>query len=529
MVGDHLAILARRRWFQHNSGRQAVSSRAGHLHGGSLGDHQGPRDSGWPLAAIAIPLVKGHADHTTTQLATSMDQPIATEILRGVLLWMMWAIFFGTIASWLWTIRRLLRGQAILPESPIVERRKPPWGLGTIFLMLVVYVIVTHFGLTRYAAATRGEPAPGRVKPAIRVDQANQKPRFLKAEGPRAEEKPRKPDGREPHEPLVEPPARPDENEAEPWGLSLTELMFVQAAISVLLIVLLPGLARLTSGARLRDFGLSLRNWRRQAATGIVAVLLLMPVVFTIQWVCLRYLDVPDLEKRKHPVEKMLEDELSFGVGYLAFVTAVIVAPLFEELLFRGIIQSWLVKLFDRFAGWLRANKASPVTVHALADPNLDLPSAVEGPEMGYWTADEAPGTSVPEEVQPVHDPPAEVSRPADSPYRPRSPVLTAAAIVLTSLLFASLHAAQWPAPIPLFVLALGLGIVYQRTGSLLAPICMHALFNGLSTFAMFYKSLEGPATEQPAEPPVLERVVPAEKTGLGTPNVGQKPLRGKT
>ena len=77
-----------------------------------------------------------------------------------------------------------------------------------------------------------------------------------------------------------------------------------------------------------------------------------------------------------------------------------------------------------------------------------------------------------------VRNPPSLMKKSARSPentnlpYRPRSPFWTGVAIVLTSLIFAALHAAQWPAPIPLFLLAVGLGVVYQRTGSLLAPIC---------------------------------------------------------
>lgn len=53
-------------------------------------------------------------------------------------------------------------------------------------------------------------------------------------------------------------------------------------------------------------------------------------------------------------------------------------------------------------------------------------------------------------------------------------------AIALTALLFASIHpdASHWPA---LFVLALGLGYAYEKSGSLLRPIFMHAMFNGVT------------------------------------------------
>ena len=53
-------------------------------------------------------------------------------------------------------------------------------------------------------------------------------------------------------------------------------------------------------------------------------------------------------------------------------------------------------------------------------------------------------------------------------------------AIIITSVFFALMHidAAQPHAVLALFVLSLGFGLVYERTGRLLAPIVMHALFN---------------------------------------------------
>ena len=50
-------------------------------------------------------------------------------------------------------------------------------------------------------------------------------------------------------------------------------------------------------------------------------------------------------------------------------------------------------------------------------------------------------------------------------------------ALVLVSAVFALSHV-HVPSIVPLFVLAIGLGLAYEWTGSLLAPITMHALFN---------------------------------------------------
>jgi hypothetical protein len=55
-----------------------------------------------------------------------------------------------------------------------------------------------------------------------------------------------------------------------------------------------------------------------------------------------------------------------------------------------------------------------------------------------------------------------------------------ARAIVGTSLLFANFHANVWPTPVPLFVLALGLGWLAYRTQGVAAPIVLHMLFNAI-------------------------------------------------
>lgn len=60
------------------------------------------------------------------------------------------------------------------------------------------------------------------------------------------------------------------------------------------------------------------------------------------------------------------------------------------------------------------------------------------------------------------------------------------AGIVLTSLLFAFLHPVMSHVP-ALFALSCGLGYAYERSGSLLRPIFMHMLFNGLSVVGTLY------------------------------------------
>jgi len=55
-------------------------------------------------------------------------------------------------------------------------------------------------------------------------------------------------------------------------------------------------------------------------------------------------------------------------------------------------------------------------------------------------------------------------------------------AIAATSLLFALIHG-HIPSLAGLLVLAVGLSLVYEKTGSLWAPVLLHATFNGLSIY----------------------------------------------
>src|SRR5262249_2958108 len=161
---------------------------------------------------------------------------------------------------------------------------------------------------------------------------------------------------------------------------------------------------------------------------------------------------------------------------------------------------SWLVKALERLAGLFHPSetardfappspdemfRADSLVGPGSPDPHLAGLPAGQGPDLGYWeTADEST------EPVPGDERRFEILQSADIPYRPRSAFWTGTAIALTSLMFAALHAAQWPAPIPLFLLAVGLGVVYQRTGSLIAPICMHAVFNAFSTLMLFFVAL---------------------------------------
>jgi membrane protease YdiL (CAAX protease family) len=169
-----------------------------------------------------------------------------------------------------------------------------------------------------------------------------------------------------------------------------------------------------------------------------VACLLIGPPVYLIN-----ILAVLRWSVQHHPLEQMVRDNPSGPVAMLALVSGVILAPAAEELVFRGVLQGWLMRVWPRPKAAFRP---------------LDL--LAELPEPG--------------------------ARLQDWVVTPRLPLAGIMPNLITSAIFAAIHLGQWPAPVPIFFLSLGLGVLYQRTGSLIAPFVLHAMFNGISTLGLF-------------------------------------------
>ena len=64
--------------------------------------------------------------------------------------------------------------------------------------------------------------------------------------------------------------------------------------------------------------------------------------------------------------------------------------------------------------------------------------------------------------------------------------------IVVTSGLFAGMHWGQGPAPVPLFFLACGLGYLYRQTGSMMPPLVVHMILNGITVIVTIVMMLSG-------------------------------------
>lgn len=216
--------------------------------------------------------------------------------------------------------------------------------------------------------------------------------------------------------------------------------------------------ARVVRGpVAVRRLGLGVRHVPFGVGGGLLTMVILFPLVavtgMAITWLFHR-LGRPDAE---HAVLQMLGQNHGRSRVVVAVVAVVVVGPMAEELLFRGLLQTMLGRLFGWLGATLRAARTprpADTLTRVAALPQAG-PVAVPAYEPRPWAR--SPRAHAP-------------------PVGPRS---RWAAVLVTAALFAMVHGEAEFLP-PLVVLAVGLGYVYERSGNLWMTIVAHGLFNAV-------------------------------------------------
>ena len=226
--------------------------------------------------------------------------------------------------------------------------------------------------------------------------------------------------------------------------------MILTTIANLFLMLLLPLIIRAVAGIDLAGLGLRpARALSRNAWRGFVAFFLVSPIVYLTF-----YLAQTIWKRQEHPVFNTIEQQGAAASAALAILSAVVTAPIVEELVFRGALLGWLTRWAQRRAAALGSTTGGRQVSGGYFDSEGVL-------VLEYDTT--APDANQPETL----------AAPPAVQWIPN---------ISVSLLFASIHSAQWPAPIPLFLLSLALGWLAQRTRGLAAPIALHITFNGLAT-----------------------------------------------
>jgi len=263
-----------------------------------------------------------------------------------------------------------------------------------------------------------------------------------------------------------------DTNDAGTAGTAVGEsphdprLILTSSVASLIACLLAIVLIAVRAGARIGDdLGLTFRHARKDLKLGLAAYAMLVPLVYVIQAILVSWVE------SKHPLTEMFREAPSWKLFVLAGFSAALIAPLSEEFLFRTMLQGWL----ERLAGG--RGSLQEVFLGGQNEPHGHPPTRLLPREAATANVASRGATS-------VNDPAVGSSTPVAS--RLWMPIVVSAAI------FAAMHASHGPDPIPLFVLALGLGYLYQRTHRLLPCIVLHALLNATTLAALGFAVWSG-------------------------------------
>ena len=232
------------------------------------------------------------------------------------------------------------------------------------------------------------------------------------------------------------------------------------------------GIPTLARNARPYQLGLTSHGWSRNLAGGVLFFVAITPMVYAVNIAAEKMVEqVSQDGPGRHPFDEITKQADSKVDWVLVGFAVLIVAPIYEELFFRGLLQGWLSKRsWGGLGAFLLALvlsilfRESKLRAALMAREWQDL--ALQLCPMGFVLA----------------------TGPTLLLIRKLKKPEAAGAIYGSGLLFAIAHTSVWPSPIPLLLLGLGLGWLAHRSQSLVSSIVVHSLFNGIGFLGMILR-----------------------------------------
>ncbi len=366
-------------------------------------------------------------------------------------------VLAGSLASWAWVVRQLNSRRPLVAWS---ARGPVPWGLVQLIALLFA-MIALQVALQTLLLGSRA------------VDSAG---------------------------------GRPQDLEADPEVM--LRLMHASSTAYVLWLAGAWWFLTRWQGAAAEEAGWNAATLKSDLLLGAAAFAVLAPIVYGLQYVLVQYWP------SRHPLVEAVRGEDGSRLLLAAAISAVIMAPLFEEFAFRMLLQGWFENLSAALLGhrqrerWAPADPSPAATADTAGTPATsatDAPQDVETWSTQVWNVlllgfGRLPipkglrGTNLAalRELDPPHP-----LQTAVEALPTAGPVWRWLPVVASSLIFALLHYSHGPDWVPLLVLALGLGYLYQRTHRLVPCIVVHALLNGVS-FLLLLGELASDSGAQP-------------------------------
>lgn len=252
-----------------------------------------------------------------------------------------------------------------------------------------------------------------------------------------------------------------------PSSVGLISGMFTQFGIVVAFLFFVASFSKATP----RDLGLSANRQKniRDVFIGSAACLAALAPVHIVQ-IAMMYMFFSEQAEPGHPIIKLVLSAPDPTLLILTGVATVIVAPVCEEITFRVLLQGWLERWEDEQLGWRKPAIVTPPLSHEVQSANdaqvhseqQSFDAVPSLPESATASFDDSPSL-------PDVDPPQRGVFGLSYGWFP---------ILISSAAFGLAHYGYGPEPVPIFILGMVLGFVYQRTHRLLPGIVTHALFN---------------------------------------------------
>ncbi|HUS72465.1 MAG TPA: CPBP family intramembrane glutamic endopeptidase [Sedimentisphaerales bacterium] len=206
----------------------------------------------------------------------------------------------------------------------------------------------------------------------------------------------------------------------------LDNLIYSIGAIVVIAVIIF--LVRAGFARRLKGFGLNARSIHKDFFAAFVNLLSVWPLMMAAMTLTIfsgKLIYGPEYQIPQHQQLEVIKAYPQLQLRILTFVVAVVIAPVLEEMIFRGLFQTVIRSFLE--------------TRNSIPNQNsLDSPRFSAGLNRAWLS------------------------------------------ILISSGFFAVVHGnvTHWPA---LFVLGVCLGYAYEKSGSLFRPIFIHAFFNAIT------------------------------------------------
>lgn len=215
----------------------------------------------------------------------------------------------------------------------------------------------------------------------------------------------------------------------------------------------------------LSELGFSIEKIGEKIKLGLFSSVMVIPPVLLIQYFLTKLIPY------SHPtVDSLKNGSSSLLLGLTAF-SAIVVAPLVEEFLFRVVLQGGI-------QSWLRMGTA-------------EIPQAIYGDPSRRGISSSPYGEPDPSDSHSESNKSASEKPDSKITISPlRAKFDTVVPILMSAAIFASFHIGQGAAPIPLFFFGLGLGYLYHRTHSIYPCLILHVVLNAWSVAILLLGSV---------------------------------------